>query len=55
VENQSETAETVGFEPTVPLQELHLSRVVHSTGLCDVSQCDYHPTAFGGNEKPVTT
>ena len=30
-------AETAGFEPAVPLRGLHLSRVVHSTGLCDVS------------------
>ena len=30
-------AETRGFEPLVPLRGLHLSRVVHSTGLCDVS------------------
>ena len=31
------TAETEGFEPSVPLRGLHLSRVVHSAGLCDVS------------------
>ena len=35
-------AETEGFEPSVPLRGLHLSRVVHSTGLCDVSE--YGPT-----------
>ena len=31
------SAETEGFEPSVPQGELHLSRVVHSAGLCDVS------------------
>lgn len=30
-------AETEGFEPSEPLRVLHLSRVVHSAGLCDVS------------------
>ena len=31
-------AETEGFEPSEPVRVLHLSRVVHSTGLCDVSR-----------------
>ncbi len=35
-----QTAETRGFEPLVPVRGLHLSRVVHSAGLCDVSR---HP------------
>lgn len=34
---QPTRAETEGFEPSVPLRGLHLSRVVHSAGLCDVS------------------
>ena len=38
-------AETEGFEPSEPLRVLHLSRVVHSTGLCDVSRnCLSHPS-----------
>src|SRR4051794_24363938 len=35
-------AETEGFEPSEPLRVLHLSRVVHSTGLCDVSRLPCH-------------
>ncbi len=35
--DQEKLAETRGFEPLVPLRGLHLSRVVHSAGLCDVS------------------
>ena len=31
-------AETEGFEPSEPVRVLHLSRVVHSAGLCRVSQ-----------------
>jgi site-specific DNA recombinase len=36
--NVTHLAETEGFEPSEPLRVLHLSRVVHSTGLCDVSR-----------------
>lgn len=34
----TDLAETARFELAVPLRGLHLSRVVHSTGLCDISQ-----------------
>jgi site-specific DNA recombinase len=36
--NVTHLAETEGFEPSEPVRVLHLSRVVHSTGLCDVSR-----------------
>ena len=42
-------AETEGFEPSEPLRVLHLSRVVHSTGLCDVSRyCLAHHSRMPG-------